>query len=84
MSYVTSNGQIQSNRISQLKIKNKFCALDFIRKCLPTDVPVITPLCTYVQHQHTSQQSLSYNHEGAEGWARVAREFDLQQETSAH
>jgi hypothetical protein len=32
-----------------------------------------------VQHLDTSQQSLSYNHDGAEGWERVARESDLQQ-----
>jgi hypothetical protein len=32
-----------------------------------------------VQHLDTSQQSFSYNHDGAEGWERVAHESALQQ-----
>jgi hypothetical protein len=86
MSHFTPNLQIQSKRIKTLQMENKFCALNIATKTLPYD-SAVAPSCKYVQNQHTGHMCVesfsSHNHEGAEGWARLGREFDLQLQAGA-
>jgi hypothetical protein len=87
MSPVTSSVQTQKKRIRKLRTQNKFYALNFVEKTLPKD-SVVAPSCKNFQNQGTghmhSQSASSHTHEGAEGWARLGREFDLQRKTHAY
>jgi hypothetical protein len=87
MLHFTPNLKIQSKRIRALQMQNKYYALNIVEKTLPKDSSV-APSFKYIQNQHTGHMCVesfsSYNQEGAEGWARLGREFDLQHKIGAY
>jgi hypothetical protein len=74
MSHDTSNVHTRGKTIRKAQKQNKFYSLN-LEKNTPTDSAETAP-CKHVWNQHKGQRC--YTDEGAEGWARLGREFDLQ------
>jgi hypothetical protein len=66
---------MQGKTVRKAQKQSKFYTLNLIETNTHQG-PARTANCKYVHNQHTGQKCNS--NEGAEGWARLGRDFDLQ------
>lgn len=81
MSHGISNVHMQGKTVRKAQKQNKLYSLTLVEKNIPMDSAETTS-CKYIWNQHTGQRF--YIKEGAEGWARLGREFDLQLNSGAY
>ena len=81
MSHDISNVHMQGKTVRKAQKQNKLYSLNLVEKNIPMDSAETAP-CKYIWNQHTGQRC--YTEEGAEGWARLGRELDMQLNTGAY
>lgn len=76
-----SKVHMRGKTVMKAQKQNKLYSVNLVEKKIPIDSAETAP-CKCIGKQHTGQRC--YNEEGAEGWARLGREFDLQLNTGAY
>jgi len=81
MSHDISNVHMRGKTVRKAQKQNKLYSLNLVEKNVPMDSPE-TASCKYVWNQHKGHRC--YTKEGADGWARLGRELDMQLNTGAY
>jgi hypothetical protein len=81
MSHDISNVHMRGKTVRKAQKQNKLHSLNFVEKSIPMDWAETAP-CKYVWNRHTGHRC--YMEEGAEGWARLGRELDMQLNIGAY
>jgi hypothetical protein len=76
-----SKVHVRGKTVRKAQKQNKLYPMNLVEKKIPMDSAETAP-CKCNWNQHTGQRC--YNEEGAEGWARLGREFDLQLNSGAY
>jgi len=81
MSRDISNVHMRGKTVRKAQKQNKLYSLNLVEKNVPMDSAETAP-CKYVWNQHTGHRC--YTKEGADGWARLGRELDMQLNTGTY
>ena len=81
MSHDISNVHMRGKTVRKAQKQNKLFSLHLEEKNIPMDLSE-TARCKYNWNQHAGHRC--YSEEGAEGWARLGRELDMQLNTGAY
>jgi len=81
MSHDISSVHMRGKTVRKAQKQNKLYSLNLVEKNIPMDLAETAP-CKYIWNHHAGQRC--YTEEGAEGWARLGRELDMQLNTGTY